>query len=55
MLNLIILNNLENLNAELIELGMPQGERLRRLNSSEKTQVALLQDNANVKELDTNK
>lgn len=51
LLHLIILNNLENINAELIELGMPQKERLIRLNASAKKQIKLLKDNARIKEL----
>ncbi|MDD6418790.1 MAG: hypothetical protein PUF66_01355 [Clostridium sp.] len=35
LLHLVILNNLENTNAELIEEKIPQGERLIRLNNSQ--------------------
>ncbi len=51
LLHLVILNNLENINAELIELGMNQNERLVRLNASAKKQIKLLKDNARIKEL----
>ena len=51
-MHLIILNNLENINAELIGLGMSQEERLIRLNSSAKKQIELLRENAHVKELE---
>ena len=55
ILHLIILNNLENLNAELIEMGMSQQDRLIRLNNSAKKQIELLQYNENIKQLsDTN-
>ena len=55
VLHLIILNNLENLNAELIEMGMSQQDRLVRLNNSAKKQIELLQYNENIKQLsDTN-
>ena len=56
VLHLIILNNLENLNAELIEMGMCQQDRLVRLNHSAKKQIELLQHNENIKQLsDENK
>lgn len=51
ILHLIILNNLENLNAELIEMGMSQQDRLVRLNNSAKKQIELLQQNENIKQL----
>ena len=51
ILHLIILNNLENLNAELIEMGMSQPDRLVRLNNSAKKQIELLQYNENIKQL----
>lgn len=52
LLHLIILNNLENINAELIELGMSQGERLVRLNNSAKKQIELLKNSISIKELE---
>jgi len=52
LLHLIILNNLENLNAELIEMGMPQEDRLIRLNSSARKQIELLKGNKNIKGLE---
>ena len=55
LLHLIILNNLENINAELIEMGMKQQERLVRLNNSAKKQIELLQHNENIAKLETNK
>ena len=51
ILHLIILNNLENLNAELIEMGISQQDRLVRLNHSAKKQIELLQYNENIKQL----
>lgn len=55
ILHLIILNNLENLNAELIEMGIGQQDRLVRLNNSAKKQMEILQYNENIKRLsDTN-
>lgn len=36
LLLLVILSNLENINAELIEMGIPQSERLVKLNDMEK-------------------
>lgn len=52
LLHLIILNNLENLNAELIEMGVNQSERLVKLNNSAKKQIELLKHNNNIKELE---
>lgn len=51
LLHLIILNNLENLNAELIEMKIPQSERLIKLNNSAKKQMELLRNNKNINEL----
>ena len=45
LLHLVILNNLENINAELIEIGIPQSERLIKLNKMAKRQMKLLKDN----------
>ena len=42
LLQLIILNNLENINAELIKTGLSQGERLVRLNETAKSQIKIL-------------
>ena len=45
LLHLVILNNLENINAELIEIGISQRERLIKLNSMAKRQMDLLSNN----------
>ena len=52
LLHLVILNNLQNTNAELIENNIPQSERLIRLNNSAKRQMKLLQNNKNIYELE---
>ncbi|MBQ2902062.1 MAG: KilA-N domain-containing protein [Agathobacter sp.] len=52
ILHLIILNNLENINAELIEMGISQQDRLVQLNRSVKKQIELLQYNENIKQLE---
>lgn len=44
LLHLVILNNLENINAELIEMKMPQNERLVKLNNIAKKQMELLKN-----------
>lgn len=54
ILHLIILNNLENINAELIEMGISQQDRLVQLNRSVKKQIELLQYNENLKQLGDN-
>ena len=51
LLHLVILNNLQNTNAELIENNVPQSERLIRLNNSARRQMKLLQNNKNIKKL----
>ena len=45
LLHLVILNNLENINAELIEMEIPQNERLIRLNNIARKQMKLLKNN----------
>ena len=52
LLHLIILSNLENLNAQLIEMGISQNDRLIKLNSSAKKQIELLKNNKNIKGLE---
>ena len=51
LLHLIILNNLENLNAEFIAMNIPQKERLIKLNNSAIKQMQLLKNNKNIEEL----
>ena len=41
LLHLVILNNLENTNAEFIKLGMSQSERLISLNNSVRNQMEI--------------
>ena len=52
LLHLVILSNLENINAELIEMGIPQSERLVRLNDIAKKQMELLRKNKSFKSLE---
>ena len=52
LLHLVILSNLENTNAELIKLNIPQGERLIKLNNTARRQMKLLYNNKNIKELE---
>ena len=52
LLHLVILNNLQNTNAELIENNIPQSERLIRLNNSARRQMRILQNNKNINELE---
>ena len=49
---MVILNNLENINAELIEMKIPQNERLIRLNNIAKKQMELLKDNKSFNNLE---
>jgi len=58
ILQLIILTNLENLNAELINQGIDQSKRLVRLNEIAKKQCSILQNSNsinNIKKLDNEK
>lgn len=48
---LIVLSNMESLNAEFIRLGMPQKERLLRLNESAKQMMKSLLGNAGIERL----
>ncbi|MCH5300954.1 MAG: KilA-N domain-containing protein [Ruminococcus sp.] len=48
---LLVLSNLENTNAILIEQGFSQGERLKQLNAIAIQQLTTLSDNKSVKEL----
>ena len=50
--NLIILNNLENSNAEFIKLGIAQRERLVKLNESARNQMELLKNSRGIKKLE---
>mgnify|MGYP007113994166 FL=1 len=52
LLHLVILNNLENTNAELIEAKVPQSERLVRLNNSARRQMKVLKINKNIQALE---
>ena len=52
LLHLVILNNLENINAEMIVNELPQRERLIRLNESAKRQMKALKDNRMIKDLE---
>lgn len=52
LLQLIILNNLENTNAELIRMNIKQSDRLIRLNESARNQMKALKNNKNIKELE---
>ena len=53
LLHLIILNNLENINATLIKKGISQKERLITLNEMAKTQIKILSRNKSIKELES--
>lgn len=52
LLHLVILNNLQNTNAELIEEEVSQSERLVRLNNSARRQMKVLKDNKSIKDLE---
>ncbi len=52
LLHLVILNNLENINAELIQMKISQKERLIRLNNIAKRQMEILCNNKSLKNLE---
>lgn len=52
LLHLVILSNLENINAELIEMKIPQSERLIRLNKIAQKQMQLLKENKSFNDLE---
>lgn len=52
ILQLVILSNLENLNAEMIEQGLEQSKRLERLNSIDKKQYLTLQGSNGIKKIE---
>lgn len=51
-LHLVILNNLENINAELIKMNISQSDRLVKLNNIAKKQMELLKNNDSLKKLE---
>lgn len=52
LLHLVILNNLENINAELIEMNLSQSDRLVRLNNIARKQMRLLKNDNSLKNLE---
>ena len=52
VLQLVILSNLENINAELINQGLPQKNRLERLNEIAKKQLEILKDSSGIKKIE---
>ena len=52
ILQLVILINLENLNAEMINQGIKQSKRLERLNEIAKRQYEILQDHKGIKRIE---
>ena len=51
LLHLVILNNLENTNAEFIKLGLNQSDRLIKLNESAINQMEVLKNNKGIQKL----
>ncbi len=54
LLHLVILNNLENINATLIKMNISQRDRLIQLNELARKQLELLYNNRTIKELERN-
>ncbi len=53
ILQLVILSNLESLNAEMINQGMEQNKRLERLSEVAKKQYKILQDSKGIKKIES--
>ena len=53
ILQLVVLTNLENLNAEMINQGLNQSKRLIRLNEIAKKQIEILKDSAGIKQIES--
>lgn len=53
ILHLVVLSNLENLNAEMINDGLAQNERLIKLNATAKRQLRLLREGQNIRRLES--
>ena len=52
LLHLVMLSNLETINASLISDNVPQGERLIKLNNNARMQMGALRNNKNIKDLE---
>ena len=52
LLHLVILSNLETINASLISDNVPQGKRLIKLNNNARMQIKALRNNKNIKDLE---
>ena len=52
ILQLIILSNLENLNAEMININMSQKDRIEKLNTIAKKQYEILKNNRSTKNIE---
>ena len=53
ILQLVILSNLENLNAEMIEQGLEQSKRIERLNKIANKQYIMLQNDNSIKKIES--
>lgn len=53
ILQLVILSNLENLNANMIEQGIEQNIRLEKLNAIAQKQYIALQDSSSIKRIES--
>ena len=52
ILHLVVLANLENLNAEMIKSGISHSERIEKLNNTAKKQLQLLKNNSSIRRLE---
>ena len=52
ILHLVVLANLENLNAEMITIGISQSERIVKLNNTAKKKLELLKNNSSIHRLE---
>ena len=49
---MVVLVNLENLNADMISEGISQSKRLEKLNNTARKQLELLKNNNNIKNIE---
>ena len=52
IVHLVVLSNLENINADMISDGISQDKRMEKLNTIERKQLELLKNNKNIKNIE---
>ena len=52
IIHLVVLSNLENINADMISHGISQDKRIEKLNNIARKQLELLKNNKNIKTIE---